>query len=158
MATSYLYVRLKFDGLLIFIPQEDLQAIEILSDINTMPTDIGAVGWFGLEHGHGQNSPVFCLSEEMSLLLDVPRKREFLALIKAPEVPVGLVCDEVENINIKKEHLYFQEIPEIMRTHLSPISYLLIFNDTIGGVCTGKALVNYLAHLSSDIQESLKES
>ena len=157
MANPYLYVRLRFDGLLLFIPQEDLQAIEIIADINITPTDIGAVGWFGLEHGHGQNSPVFCLSEDMSLLLDIPKKREFLALIKAPSVPVGLVCDEVENINIQREHIYFQEVPDIMRTHLSPISHLLIFNEVIGGMCTGGALVNYLAHLSSEVQESFRE-
>jgi len=152
--TDYLYVRVQFGELSLFIPQPDVQAVEIIADVHITPTDVGAIGWFGLEHGHGQNSPIFCLSENLLLLPELPKKREFFVLIKAPEVPVGITGDEVENINIKKEHLYFQELPRIMKAPLSPISHLLIFRGKVCCACPGLSLIQYLAYLSSLSQSS----
>ncbi len=151
---NYLYVLLKFEGMFLFIPQPDIQAVEIIADVHITSTSMGAIGWFRHEHGHGQNSPVFCLAEDLSLLSDVPETRQYFALIKAPEIPVGVTCDEVENLDVRQEHLYLQPLPVVMKTPHSPFSQLVIYREKVGCVCTGPNLVEYLAYLATLCEQS----
>jgi hypothetical protein len=151
---SYLYVLLKFEGMFLFIPQDEVQAVEIIPDVHITPTTMGAIGWFTHDHGHGQNAPVFCLAEDLSLLSDLPDNRQYFALLKAPDVPVGITGDDIENIDLRHEHLYLQSLPPIMKTTHSPISQLVVYKDQIGCVCTGPALVEYLIYLATLCEQS----
>ncbi len=149
------YVLLMFESMQLFVPQDDIQSVEIIADVHKTQTEFGAVGWFGQEHGHGQNSPIFCLAEDLSLLLDIPEKREFFALLKSPELPVGIMCDEVENIDIREAHLHFQLLPKVMQNTASPITQLVFFQEKMGCICTGETLIEYLAYLSNNYERAL---
>lgn len=137
---SQLYVLLVFDGMYLFVPQEEVQSVEIIADVHITHTSMGAVGWFG----HGNESPVFCLAEDLSLLFEIPENREYFVLLKAEPQPLGITCDEVEDINLKREHLHLHYLPPVMRTNESPISQLLIYQGKIGCVCHGTALIKHL--------------
>lgn len=142
-----LYVLLTFDGFHLFIPQDDIESVEIIADVLVIHTAIGAIGWFG-QHGYGGDSPVFCFSSVLTLLPDLPESREYFILLKAPEQPLGIACDEVETINIKSSQLHPQPIPLVMRTANSPISQLLIYEEKIACICKGIDLIRYTQELS----------
>jgi hypothetical protein len=150
--TADLYVQLVFDGLNLFIPQQDVLSVEIMADLEYAQTTMGAIGWFG-QHGHGQNSPVFCLSEDLLLLTELPRSREFFILLKPRhegELPVGITCDQVEDLNVRYEHLYIQDLPTIMHTKENPVSKLLIYKEQVACICTGADLVQHIVRLTEE--------
>lgn len=153
---SELYVQLVFDGIDMFIPQTDVLSVEIMADIHLTRTEIGAIGWFG-QHGHGENAPIFCLSQSLDLLQDVPRKREYFILLKPLEednLPLGITCDEVEDLNVRQEHLYMQELPTVMHLPERPISKLILYRDEIAPVCTGPDLTLHIIRLSQDFTQA----
>lgn len=137
-----LYVVLTFDNFHLFIPQDDIESVEIIADVLVIHTAIGAIGWFG-QHGYGGDSPVFCFSNALTLLSDLPENREYFILLKATEQPLGIACDEVETINIKTSNLRPQDIPAVMRTTASPISKLLIYQGKIAFLTKGADLIRY---------------
>jgi len=139
-----LYVLLVFDGRYIFVPQHEVQSIEIIADVELMQApEEKSVGWF---FEHGLESPVFCLSNELALLTTLPKQREYLIILK--DELIGITGDEVENINIEHENIHLQDLPIVMKTVESPLSKLLIFNDKVGCVCNGSALVKYIKYLT----------
>jgi hypothetical protein len=144
------YILLAFDGRYFFVPQHEVQSVEVIVDLQIATTDVGAIGWFG----QNNESPVFCLNEDLALQLEIPETREYLVLLKAPEYPVGIVCDEVEDVNFQREHLYAQDLPPAMRTADSLIDKLLVYQDKIAYICHGEALVNHLGLLSERFMQS----
>ncbi len=140
-----LYVLLIFDDRYLFIPQHEVESVEIISDVKITDTFEGVVGWF---FGHGLESPVYALGSELSLLLEIPKKREYLVLLKAKPQPIGILCDEVENMNFKKEFLHPQDLHVVMDIPDTPISQLLIYQDKMAYICSGTALVKYFSHIS----------
>ena len=146
------YILLVFDGRHFFVPQHEVQSVEVIVDIQIATTDVGAIGWFG----RNNESPVFCLNEDLVLQLEISEKREYFVLLKAPEYPVGIVCDEVEDINFQHEHLHAQDLPPAMGTTKSLISQLLVYQNKIAYVCHGGALVNHIGLLSERFIHSNK--
>jgi len=154
-----LYVQLFIDDLMLFVPQDDVASLEIVSDVQVEDTGMGAVGWFG-QHGHGQNVPVFCVDTHLDLLADIPNQREYFALLKSTdeeELPLGILCNEVENLNIRRTNIYMQNLPPIMHTPHSPISELLIFEETIACIATGEDLRDYLTFLAETYEQQMLE-
>lgn len=144
-----IYVLLIFDGLHMLVPQHEVQSVEIIADVHITSMYTGAIGWFS--HGHGQESPVYCLSEELTLLLDLPKNREFFILLKSSDgITIGLACDEVETLNVKHDHLYLQDLPVVMKLPGSPISRLVRYQEKIGCICEGDVLRKYMLHLSEN--------
>jgi hypothetical protein len=139
-----LYVLLVFDGRYLFVPQDEVESVEIIADVQVDPTSQGAIGWFSEHH---EPSPVFCLANDLSLLLELPENREYLVLFKSEEQALGITCDEVENINLKQEHLYLTDLPVSMKIPESPLSKLLIYQDKIACVCSGAALIKHCLKL-----------
>jgi len=135
------YVLLVFDERYLFIPQHEVESVEIIADVQRADDKTGAIGWF---YGHKQESPVFCLDEDLSLLPEIPSKREYFVLLKNDPQPLGILCDEVENINFKQAHLRAQELPLVMKTPNSPLRELLVYQDKMGCLCSGAALVKHL--------------
>lgn len=156
MRISYsadLYVLLTIDGLYIFIPQSQIESVEIIADTHITSTTTGAVGWFSQGHGVGRDVPVFCLSKALVLQQDIPQSREYFVLLKShdEQAPVGITCDEVENLNVKHEELFFQDLPAVMKNQGffdSPIEQFLIYNNKVACVCTGEKLTDYIHTLS----------
>ncbi len=151
----HLYVLMVFDGGYLFVPQDDVHSVEIIADVQITRTDMGAVGWF---FGHGLESQVFCLAYDLSLLVDVPENHEYFILLKSEEQPLGITCQEVENINFKQRHLYQQKLPKAMKTLESPITHLLIYQDKVACVCSGTALIKHLSSIVLPFSSASKQN
>jgi hypothetical protein len=139
-----------FEGRYVFIPQSEIQSVEIIADVQIAPTPFGAIGWFG----QGEESPIFCLNGNFSLIAELPKKCEYFVLLKAPQHPIGITCEEVEDVNFQKEHLYPHNLPMVMRTPTSPVKQLLIYQGKVGYVCQGAALVNYIGSLAERLLQT----
>jgi hypothetical protein len=154
-----LYVHMVLDGLDLFIPQDDVLSVEIIADLELEQTEIGSIGWFG-QHGHGDDAPVFCITGNFELLElnELPESREYFVLLKSLDndtLPLGLTCDELEDMNVQKEHLYIQSVPAIMRTPRSPISELLIYQGDVACISSGPDMSKYLIDLSEQYMDKM---
>jgi len=147
-ANPNVYVWILFDGVQLFIPQDDVQSVEIVSDIDITETAIGAVGWWQ-DPSYEQASPIFCLSKELNLLQKFKKIQEYFVLLKDPDIPVGIACEKVEHLDIIEEHLNFQDMPAVMKTFKSPIHNLLIYKEKLACVCYGADLIRHLGEQST---------
>ncbi len=145
-----MYILLIFDGIYLFVPQEEVHSVEIMnsSDVQMAHTSQGTTVWF---FGRGLESPVFCLASDLSLLLEVPKNRQYLVLLEAEPQPLGISCEEVDNINFKQALLHPQDLHAVMKTPVSPIKQLVFYQDKIGYVCSGATLVKHLSVLSTQL-------
>ncbi len=137
----HLYILLLIEGMYLFIPQDDIVLVEVIADVQKVPSPQGEVGWF---LKHGLESPVFCLANDLSLLSEIPKSSEYFILLKADPQPVGITCDYVENINTKRQPLNMQDVPRSMIIPNSPLKQLVFYKDTIAIVSNGEALIKYL--------------
>ncbi|MFK5969747.1 MAG: hypothetical protein QM487_06455 [Candidatus Marithrix sp.] len=137
------YVLLIFDNRYLFISQDEVQSVEIVADLQPNQDNKNEIGKFV---GHGLEAPIYCLDSDLSIMKKMPSNREYFVLLKTEKDQhlMGIVCDEVENINMKQEHLYPQTIPTIMQTKNSPIRELLFYQDNMSCICDGIALVKYI--------------
>ncbi len=154
-----LYVHMILDGLDLFIPQDDVLSVEIIADLEVEQTEIGSIGWFG-QHGYGDDAPVFCITGDFELLElhELPQSRQYFVLLKSVDndtLPLGLTCDELEDMNVQKEHLYIQSVPPIMRTPRSPISELLIYKGDVACISSGPDMSRYLIDLSEQYMDKM---
>lgn len=155
---EYRYVLATFEGIRLLMPQHAVQSVEIIADLYVSQMESGAIGWFEQEHGQGQNSPVFCLDKEFALSLTISKTRQYLVLLKAPELPVGIICDTADMIDIKREFIILQELPSVMKTPVTPISQLALYQQNIVCVCQGEALVAYLALQSEQFMQQTQSA
>jgi len=147
-ANPNVYVWMSFDGIQLFVPQDDVQSVEIVSDIDITETAIGAIGWWQ-DPNYEQASPIFCLSKALNLVQKFKKTQEYFVLLKDPDVPVGIICEKVEHLDIVEEHLNFQSVPPVMQTAKLPISNLLIYRDKLAYVCLGADLILHLGEQSA---------
>ena len=146
-ANPNVYVWMSFDDIQLFVPQDDVQSVEIVSDIDITETSIGAIGWWQ-DPAYERASPVFCLSKDLILLQKFTKIQEYFVLLKDPDVPVGITCEKVEHLDIEEERLDFQPLPAVMKTTELPISNLLIYKDKLACVCSGADLIHHLGKQS----------
>jgi len=135
------YVLLVFDNCYLFIPQDEVQSVEIVADIQLNQTGKAEIGKFV---GHGLEALIYCLADDLSIMQKMPSSREYFILLKTEGNPLGIVCDDVENINLTKEHLHPQDLPPVMRMKGSPIRQLLFYQDNMSCICDGATLVKYI--------------
>jgi len=146
-ANPNVYVWMLFDELQLFVPQDEVQSVEIISDIDVSETPIGAVGWWQ-DPSYEHASPIFCLTKELTLSQKLKKAQEYFVLLKDESVPVGITCEKVEHLDIVEEHLNFQILPPVMKTENTPITKLLIYKNKLACVSTGADLIEHLARQS----------
>ncbi|MCP4699560.1 MAG: hypothetical protein GY862_22335 [Gammaproteobacteria bacterium] len=139
------YVKITFDGLHLFIAQQDVRSIEIIADVETRVKEdekmAGIAGW--LVHGEEQ-FPVFCFSRELALLPTLPKESAFCVMVQSEATVFGIPCAKVESLDSTLK-LPLRQIPIPMQMPISPVSNLVIHENEIGCVTSSSALVSYLA-------------
>ncbi len=130
---------LKISGLRLALPQKEMRALEAADDVDVDGAESPAVGW--IRHGM-QRWPVYSLSQDLSLLAEIPAGRRACVLLDTGVGHVGLLCDDVAIGHEGQWH----EVPAAMRLPETPVLGLLA-TDAEGIVCVTSA--EYLiAHLA----------
>lgn len=138
-----------FDGLYLFVPQEEVRSVEIIVDVQFGRQANGTIGKFS---PHGEEAPVYCLSKELTLITDLPKTREFFTLLHTEDNLIGIACDEVETINFAATELYVQDIPPVMRQPGSPFTQFVIYQDSVACISTGMRFIHYILKQSEQYQ------
>lgn len=136
-----LYAVLTIDQRKLLLPQREIHTLESVLDVITATDVPNAIGSFTLA---GNSWPVYCLSGQLDLMLELPGTRRICVLLKDSTQGLGLVCDQIEPLG--REDLRLQPLPPSMKTPTSPIQALVLRHDAIGCVTT-------TAHLATLIEQ-----
>lgn len=145
------YVLMYIEDLLLFVPQEDVDAVEIVADMRETGQGKGrddvldnvTLGWYG--HGYGRpDAPIFGLNSELQLLDSRPNNSEFFTLLKHDTHPIGILAEEVETVHSSQTYLNLQALPVVMQADDSPLSGIILYDDKIACLAQGIDLYHYL--------------
>lgn len=134
-----LYAVISIDNRKLLIPQKEINSLESILDLETTSQEPPAVGSFTLG---GEPWPVYCLSSELDLLLDIPSTRRMCALLKDSNHALGLACDQIEPL--RQQNMQLQPLPLSMNTSTSPVQALVLHENGIGCVTTTSRLANLI--------------
>ncbi|MDM8547188.1 hypothetical protein [Candidatus Venteria ishoeyi] len=139
------FVLLRFDGLLLLIPQHDIHVVEVIDDVETgVEAEEEAIGIMGWVNQNEQQFPVFTLDKNLNLLRYLPPDRKLCVLLKAGEdAAFGITCESIDALD-ENPGLYIQTIPDCMYMSESPLEKLVIYQHEAGAITGKDSLQQYL--------------
>lgn len=139
-----IHVRLNFDGVRLFVTQPEIYVVEIIDDVQTEVEEnekaAGIMGW--LAHGDEQY-PVFTLSPNLDILMELPENRRYCTILQSEGTLFGLTCEDVISLP-PGYNLRAQPIPEVMVTEDSPVDKLVVHDQQVGCLTTASRLMEYI--------------
>lgn len=133
---------LTMDGLNLLFQQSDIRALESASALDSNAPRQGSAGWISYMR---QRWPVYCLSGQLDLLIDVPPARHTCALLVIGSEFLGLLCDDAAIIKTGARQRH--EVPVVMKNANTPILELLPSGDKLLCVSNPSRLAAYIEHL-----------
>ena len=139
-----LHVILHFDGLRLLLPQQDIISVEVSEDLLPLRDDetdaqqAGIVGWVYLER---QQNPVYCLSTDLTLQQNIPTQHEVIVVLQIKQGLFGLSCERIEPLS---QHQQLHSVPVCMQRKQSPVSHLVIHQNSIAHLVNAEEMANYL--------------
>ncbi|HEU0187136.1 MAG TPA: chemotaxis protein CheW [Gallionellaceae bacterium] len=133
---------LRIQGLQLMFPQNEVRTLEAASDVDGNAPLPGSAGWINYLR---QRWPVYCLSEQLVLQMEVPVERRACALFALNQGYLGLLCDDVAIM--KQVNSQNFALPTIMRNAHTPIQSMLIQDGRLLCASSAQQLAAYLEHL-----------
>lgn len=133
---------LKIDGLNLLLPQGEIRTLEPSSDIDTAAPALHSPGWVSYAN---KRWPVYCLSQELTLVDNVPAQRRACALMTMGAGYLGIMCDDM--VVLKDVAAQRYELPVAMRLPSSPILYLVNYEQGIASVSNARQITSYVERL-----------
>ena len=143
-------VVLSIDGLKLILPQGDIRTVESIGDVELtekVPQSIGTINY------RGQRWPVVCLSHELILLGVVPASRRACVMLACDGNYLGLLCDDARVlVNFMQQSF---TMPNSMRTHDSPITSLIQYEQGLACLSNASRLYSYVNLTSITLEEEV---
>lgn len=133
---------LKINGLNLLLPQGEIRTLESATDIDSAAAALQSVGWILYLSKHW---PVYCLTEELTLVEAVPAERRACAMLAMGAGYIGIMCDDM--IMLKDFAAQRHELPLAMRLPGTPISHLVAYGEGIACVSKAARLTAYIEQL-----------
>jgi hypothetical protein len=133
---------LKINGLNLLLPQNEIRTLESVTDIDTTAPVLHSVGWVTYTQ---KRWPVYCLSDDLALMADVPAERRACAMLTMGAGYIGIMCDDM--IILKDFTAQRHELPAAMRLPQTPILYLLVYDQGIACASNATRLTAYIEQL-----------
>jgi hypothetical protein len=115
---------LQISGLRLLLPQNEIFASEAVDNVEMHDARAPSVGWLRHEQ---IRCPVYCLSQDLSLLTTIPAERRTCVLLRAVTTYFGILCDSASVIPQTPDNQ--NELPLAMRLPESPIQGLVALNE-----------------------------
>jgi len=117
------------------IAQDEVMTFESIPELDSRNKSRHSLGSFTVK---GQETPVYCLSDELELLDHIPEDQETCVVLRKDNRTIGLICSEFKAL----EYVMFnmQNVPECMLHTKSPISALCVYQLKDGIPAIGKML------------------
>jgi len=133
---------LKINGLNLLLPQGDIRTLESASDIDFVAPALHSLGWIAYAQ---KRWPVYCLSEELSLMVNLPSERRACVMLAMGAGYIGLMCDDM--LILKDFAAQQYEIPPVMIEPYTPILYLVTYAESIACASNAHRLTAYIGQL-----------
>ncbi len=133
----------KIAGLVLFLPQSDIVAIEARASVDGTEPGARSVGW--IVHAQ-QRWPVYCLSGDLSLLFQVPAGRRACVLLALGGNHVGFLCDEVKVSQPAPAPTY--PLPDAMHVPATPIRGVAAMGAGVACLSDGPALAGHIERMA----------
>lgn len=139
--TSQTVALLEISSLRLSLPQAEIRSLEMADLMHTEETKPFSVGWVSFRQ---ERWPVYCLSQDLSLLVVVPRERRSCVVLDTGAGYIGLLCDSFTlDVQITPNMQY--DLPLPMQLADSPIQGLLLLEDgTVACMTDSEQLVDYV--------------
>jgi len=134
-ARPELLVRIGIDGLILFLPQREVQTVEPVMDVDRSYPPPGAVGEIGLDE---QVWPVYGLDGRLQPTTAVPPARRACALLAVGDACFGVLCDAFRSLPASELELH--PLPSCLATAETPVRALAVHGQDIGCVVSAAAL------------------
>ncbi len=132
---------LNISGLQLALHRSEIRALESAPDIDTNETKPFSVGWVQFKE---ERWPAYCLSQDLSLLVVVPRERRSCVVLDTGAGYIGILCDSV-NLGIQFRPEQYQELPPPMRLPDTPILGLIALEgDDVACASSAEQLVEHV--------------
>ncbi len=126
------------------IDRDEVVTYEAVPELDRRSRSRYSLGTFSF---NGQDTPVYCLSDELEFLDQIPENRETCLIIHKEHRAIGLICSELKEL----DYIMFsrQGMPECMRSNISPIGELCVYqlkdsSPTVGKLITADAIDSYI--------------
>ncbi len=130
---------LKIAGLGLLLSQSDVVAVEMRAGVDTKEAGTRSVGWIAYAQ---QRWPVYCLSDELSLLFQVPAGRRACVLLARNDGYVGVLCDDIRTWQAGPEPVL--ALPDAMGRPGGPILGLMALGTGIACITSAQALTAHI--------------
>lgn len=133
-----------FDQAVFLIAQDEVVIYEAVPELDRANRPRYALGTFSY---NDQETPVYCLSDDLEFLDQIPENRQTCLLIHKDHRAIGLICSELKEL----DYIMFakQGMPECMQSSNTPINELCVYQlkdsgPTIGKLITADAIDSYI--------------
>ncbi len=135
---------LNISGLQLALRQSEIRALESAPHLDTDETKPFSVGWVEFK---GERWPVYCLSQELALLVVVPRERRSCVVLDTGAGYIGLLCDSI-NPGVQFQPEQLQELPRAMRLPDTPILGLIaVDEENTACVSSAERLIEHVTRM-----------
>lgn len=133
------YVMLLIDGLKLLIPQDQIVALEMTTDMNASKAGALVAGYFQFKN---KSWPIFRFSKSLTLTSSVGLDYRFCILLQTGSTFFGILSKQA--LLLKAEDVISQPLPESMSMTNSPISALTIYDGDVCCVSSAEQLAGLL--------------
>ncbi len=126
----------------LFLPQNDIVAIEARGSVDTGAPSPRSVGWLVYEQ---RRWPVYCLSEDLSLLFQVPAGRRACVLLARDDGYVAVLCDEIRTSQEAAGPIH--TLPDAMRLPDTPVVAVVTTDSGIACFSDGCRLAKHVERM-----------
>lgn len=137
---------LKLDGLNLLLPQADIRTLESASDMDPAAPALNSAGWIPFQH---KRWPVYCLSEKLELLDELPSGRRACVMLAYGGGFMGVLCNDVTVL--KNFDASALDLPVAMRLPDTPITSLIEYAGGIACASNAARLTTYVGRLVARI-------
>ncbi len=135
---------LTISGLQLALRQSEIRALESTPDLDTDETKPFSVGWVQFRD---ERWPVYCLTQDLSLLVVVPRERRSCVVLDTGAGYIGVLCDSV-NLGTQFLPEQLQDLPVAMRLPDTPILGLIALEEeNVACVSSAERLVEHVTRM-----------
>lgn len=133
---------IKIDNLNILLPQGEIRTLESSTDVDRAAPALHSVGWASYLQKHW---PVYCLTEQLALINDIPPERRACAMLTMGAGFIGVMCDDLTVIKNFTAQRF--ELPVAMHLDHTPVLYLAEYEQGVACVCNAGKLTAYIERL-----------
>lgn len=142
--TSLNAISVRIDNMEFLIPQDEVVTFESIPELDISNKSRHSLGTFNVD---GQDTQIYCLSDELDLIEHIPEGRETCVVLRKENQMIGLICNEFKALEFTMFNV--QKLPECMSQIKSPIGALCVYQlkdslPAIGKLLTADAISTYI--------------